>query len=524
LRILVVTGLLTEKIVKEQISGTEHEVDLFLIPVPVAAFISSKVFLEAFKDNKTRNYDLILFPGGTEGDLESIESSTGIPTFKGPYHAAEIKVTIENLNSITLSKKISSSELLKSQLKEHAFAEIKKAEENWREQIEKYGGFTIGAKENKMAIGPGLPIKIIAEIVNAPSLDEETLKKHVEYRDNEGADIIDIGMLAGNPKPERVRKIIETIRESTDLPLSIDSLEPTEINAAIDSKIDLIMSIDEGNMEHLSENANDIPVVVLPSNLKKGIFPRDPATRIEFLEKNIKKAKKLGYNKIIADPVLEPPITPGIINSLKSYMIFREHDKTTPVLMGIGNVVEMIDIDSVGVNGLLTAIGQELDVQLLHVPEHSVKATGSIKETQKAKMMTYLAEKRKTVVKDLGIELLKLKEKRRLDEEYDRRIEEKANLIRSSAEYEYHSDESGWFKINIDRMEKKVVLSHFPINSKNPDIIIKGKIAREIYLTAIKRELLTRMDHAAYLGKELMKAELALLLERSYIQDEPLFR
>jgi dihydropteroate synthase-like protein len=520
----VVTGLLAEKIVKEQISGTKHEVDIFLIPVPVAAFISSKVFLEAFKDTKARNYDLILFPGGTEEDLESIESSTGIPTFKGPYHAAELKVTLENLNSITLSKKTSSSELLKDQIEDNAFSEIKKAEKNWRENIKKYGGFTIGTKENKIAIGPDLPIRIIAEIVNAPFLDEKTLKKYVEYRENEGADIIDIGMLAGNPKPESVIKIIEIIRESTNLPLSIDSLEPTEINAAIDSKIDLIMSIDAGNMDQLLDIARDIPVVVLPSNLKKGIFPSDPTIRIEYLEKNIKKAEMLGYNKIIADPVLEPPITPGLINSLKSYMIFREYDKTTPVLLGIGNVVEMIDIDSVGVNGLLTAIGQELNVQLLHIPEHSVKARGSIKETQTAKKMTYLAEKRKTLIKDLGIDLLQFKEKRRLEEEYDRRIEEKTNVIPSSSEYEYHSDKAGWFKINIDRNEHKVVLSHFQFNSKNPDLIIKGTKAREIYLTAIKTELVNRMDHAAYLGKELMKAELALILERSYIQDEPLFQ
>ena len=524
MKILVVSGLLAEKIVKEQISGTEHKVDLFIVPVPVAAFISSKVFLKAFKNNKARNYDLILFPGGTEGDLESIESSTGIPTFKGPYHAAELKVTLENLNSLTLSKKISSSELLKGQIKENAFSEFKKAEENWREYIEKFGGFTIGTKENKIAIGSGLSIKLIAEIVNAPFLDEKTLKKHVEFKEKEGADILDIGMLAGDPKPERVRKIIEIIRETTNLPLSIDSLEPTEINAAIDSQIDLIMSIDAGNMEQLSENARDTPVVVLPSNLKGGIFPSDPENRIDYLEKNIKKAEELGYNKIIADPVLEPPIIPGLINSLKSYMIFRERDKTTPVLMGIGNVVEMIDIDSIGVNGLLTAIGQELNVQLLHIPEHSIKARGSIKETQTAKIMTYLAEKRKTVVKDLGIDLLQLKEKRQLEELYDRQIEEKAKVIPNCPEPEYYPDEAGWFKINIDRMGQKVVLSHFPQKSKNPDIIIKGTNAREIYLTAIKNELVNRMDHAAYLGKELMKAELALILKRSYIQDEPIFQ
>ena len=32
-----------------------------------------------------------------------------------------------------------------------------------------------------------------------------------------------------------------------------------------------------------------------------------------------------------------------------------------------------------------------------------------------------------------------------------------------------------------------------------------------------------RLDHAGYLGRELEKAEIALSLKRSYIQDEPLW-
>jgi hypothetical protein len=34
--------------------------------------------------------------------------------------------------------------------------------------------------------------------------------------------------------------------------------------------------------------------------------------------------------------------------------------------------------------------------------------------------------------------------------------------------------------------------------------------------------MVSRLDHAGYLGRELQKAELALVLDRSYSQDEPL--
>jgi dihydropteroate synthase-like protein len=409
-------------------------------------------------------------------------------------------------------------------LKNNIVSRLREVEENWEKNLDKYGGFKIGRENNKLAIGLGLPIRVIAEIVNAPTLDDETLKRLTVYYENEGADIIDIGMLAGNPKPNTVEGIIDTVRESSNLPLSIDSLEPTEINVAIDSGIDLVMSIDAGNMRLLSEKARSIPVVVLPSNMKEGIFPREPITRIDYLEKNIGKAKRLGYQKIIADPVLEPPITPGLMNSLRNYMTFRERDKTTPLLMGIGNVVEMVDFDSVGVNGLLTAIAQELNVQLIHVPEHSVKAKKSIREATTAVKMSFLAENRKTVLKDLGIDLLKLKEKRWLEEKYERCFEENTQVIYGLSDHKYQSDKAGWFKIQIDRIEKKVILTHFPIQSETPDMIIKGTNARDLYLTSMKMGNITRMDHAAYLGKELMKAEIALKLERSYIQDEPLFQ
>jgi dihydropteroate synthase len=39
----------------------------------------------------------------------------------------------------------------------------------------------------------------------------------------------------------------------------------------------------------------------------------------------------------------------------------------------------------------------------------------------------------------------------------------------------------------------------------------------------VSRGLVTRLDHAGYLGRELEKAEIAIGLGRSYSQDEPLF-
>jgi len=52
-------------------------------------------------------------------------------------------------------------------------------------------------------------------------------------------------------------------------------------------------------------------------------------------------------------------------------------------------------------------------------------------------------------------------------------------------------------------------------------IALKGD-AESISKSAIKLGLVSRADHAAYLGRELMKAEIAAKLGKNYVQDEDL--
>ena len=52
----------------------------------------------------------------------------------------------------------------------------------------------------------------------------------------------------------------------------------------------------------------------------------------------------------------------------------------------------------------------------------------------------------------------------------------------------------------------------------------QSRIASEIYEEIIEKGLVTRLDHAAYLGKELEKAEIAMLTGKEYVQDFDLFK
>jgi len=85
-------------------------------------------------------------------------------------------------------------------------------------------------------------------------------------------------------------------------------------------------------------------------------------------------------------------------------------------------------------------------------------------------------------------------------------------------------DEKGLFKIAVDHDERKIVALHLTnADQTTPEVVIKGDSAEEIIAKIEELELVSRLDHAAYLGRELVKAEIALKIGKEYVQDSPLF-
>ena len=82
-------------------------------------------------------------------------------------------------------------------------------------------------------------------------------------------------------------------------------------------------------------------------------------------------------------------------------------------------------------------------------------------------------------------------------------------------------DPGGYFFIQLDREKHELVLEHFT-SEKKLTHVIRGRAADVVYHTAIAEKLLTQLDHAAYLGAELAKAETALYNNLNYEQDKKL--
>ena len=215
-------------------------------------------------------------------------------------------------------------------------------------------------------------------------------------------------------------------------------------------------------------------------------------------------------------------------NVLESFIAFKEfaaRNPTVPLFVGVSNVTELMDADSVGINALLARLSSEVDACMLLATEKSDKAKGTISEEATAAKMMFLAKKRGSVPKDLGIDLLVLKDKRNREQPYEKALEQKTCVLQNkNPEKIAELDKAGSFRIFVDRQEQSLVAEHFNwADAPAPNLIVKGKTAEQVYEQIVGSGLVSRLDHAAYLGSELAKAEIALRTGKEYIQDKKMF-
>lgn len=83
-------------------------------------------------------------------------------------------------------------------------------------------------------------------------------------------------------------------------------------------------------------------------------------------------------------------------------------------------------------------------------------------------------------------------------------------------------DPLSYFIISLDRERGEICLERYTPSERKLTHIVRGRAADVLYHTAIKENLLTQFDHAAYLGAELAKAETALYNNLAYEQDKKL--
>jgi dihydropteroate synthase len=325
-------------------------------------------------------------------------------------------------------------------------------------------------------------VNIFAEIVDAPERDIDSLvERALYYRDN-GADVIDIGCLPQEPFP-LMEEAIQALHE-VGLKVSVDSLSIPDLERAAQAGADYLLSLTEETID-LAKETDAVPILV----------PAEPGS-LASLERAMEAMDKIG-KPWIADPILDP-IHFGLTASIVRYHELRRKYPEAPMMMGIGNLTELTDADTSGINAMLFGIISELNIDCVLATEVSPHARRAIREADVARRMMYAAKEDNSLPRDLTGDLLVAHERRPFTDTADE-IRELAKSIKDP-NYRIKVAREGIFMFNRDGL----MLDNDPFEFY-PQLQVKDD-----------------PGHAFYLGVELARAEVAWQLGKRYTQDEDL--
>ena len=324
-------------------------------------------------------------------------------------------------------------------------------------------------------------VEILAEINNAPRLSREEVRAAAEYFRSSGADVIDIGCTPGLPFPS-LGAVVRELR-GAGIRVSVDSFDEGEIRTAVEAGAELVLSVNGSNLAVARELAGGgARVVVIP----------DSGEGLESLDRSVQALEGWGVPYLI-DPVIEP-IGFGFMASLERYAEVHRRYPAVGQLMGVGNITELTSADSTGVNALLLAICEETGVRAVLTTEVIPWARGAVREIDVARRLMHHAVHHRTLPKGVDDRLLTVKDP----------------LI-----LEYSEEELRQLHAAVKDANFRIFADRSTITVFNDQIFVRGTDIQEIFAQLSVDEA----THAFYLGRELMKARLAITLGKTYRQE-----
>jgi dihydropteroate synthase len=324
-------------------------------------------------------------------------------------------------------------------------------------------------------------VEILAEINNAARLSREEVRAAAEYFRSSGADVIDIGCTPGLPFPS-LGTVVRELR-GAGIRVSVDSFDEGEIRTAVEAGAELVLSVNGSNLAVARELAGGgARVVVIP----------DSGEGLESLDRSVQALEAWGVPYLI-DPVIEP-IGFGFMASLERYAEVHRRYPAVGQLMGVGNITELTSADSTGVNALLLAICEEIGVRAVLTTEVIPWARGAVREIDVARRLMHHAVRHRTLPKGVDDRLLTVKDP----------------LI-----LEYSEEELRQLHAAVKDANFRIFADRSTITVFNDQIFVRGTDIQEIFAQLSVDEA----THAFYLGRELMKARLAITLGKTYRQE-----
>ena len=328
-------------------------------------------------------------------------------------------------------------------------------------------------------------IEILAEINHAPRLTLDQILNLAEHYRRAGADLIDVGCIPG----ERWGGVSAAVRalRNAGFRVSIDSFDCEEVRDAVEAGAELVLSANLTNIDW----AIELPVewVLIP----------DETRSLDSLQPTIDAMRSAG-RKFRIDPILDP-VGVGFAAAIERYVEARRRWPEIPVLMGIGNVTELAEADTAGMNLLMAGLCGELGITSVLTTEVANWCRSAVQEFDIARRIVRSALEQKTIAKHLDSSLVMLR---------DPKLREYGQAPLDSLAAQLKDPN---YRIFAERGELHVM---------NRDGYWRGTDPFELLdqMAAAGQEL--SASHAFYLGYEMSKALTAITLGKQYQQDEAL--
>jgi dihydropteroate synthase-like protein len=282
--------------------------------------------------------------------------------------------------------------------------------------------------------------------------------------------------------------ITEAVRalRAEDLRVSVDSFNAVEVEAAVAAGAELVLSVNSSNCRQAADWGCEVVAV-----------PDVPAT-LEGLDQILEILHTASVPFRI-DPVVEP-VGFGLAASLGRYLEVRRRYPDAEVLMGVGNLTELTDVDSAGVNVLLLGFCQELGIRSVLTTEVINWCRSCVRELDLARRLVYHACTHRVLPKHLEPDLVLLRDPR-LREYGETALRELAAGVKDQN-----------FRLFAERAQLHVF---------NGRMFLQGTDPFELFRQMSSLEEIDPR-HAFYLGYEMAKAVTALTLGKNYVQDQAL--
>ncbi len=484
MKIALVTSKTAKPIVEDyvrrnvKIKGVELEI--VSLPVHAISMVPAEVITRIVKlhddiRGALGGSDIILVPGTVLGDVRGLSLAIGRPAYKASKALSHLPQVINYLAGGGSLDTVKPAE------------DVVSLREPEIEYVEAF-------KVNSLSVPlRGPPLILASEIVSTVSV--EGLREKLSRFISEGAQVIVVGSSFETSPGELASKVSYAVE--TGHVILAETPTRDHVREALGAGAHgVIVSTEQ--LEYSMGYVEGDKVIVVGDR------------SVEALAKAYEKAREAGLSKIIVDPVVGVPL----VDFASTIIRYREASRIgCPTLFSSANAVEEVEADTHGVHAILAALAVELGASMYLVVEDSYKSIHSTAEAREALRIASEAYARKSTMRGVLSKLLIVKQQNPPEKPSVKALGERVGYL------EPYWDKRGYVRVEAD-FERGVIIASY-IEYKGATYTVEGRHATSVARALVRKAGLDP-EHATYLGYELAKAEIALKLGKSYIQDSPL--